>query len=180
MAKHTIDRQSTQNMLHGRLGTWLGDPPNTITSEGQQSKTTNPGHKYNTPDSHPQKGSEKNRPAMTMLEIEMVTPRITGRNGMELVEDHLEHSQKKIHVTTHKISSNFGLKFIEKGFLRLQQTAPPWWSHPVTAHHYGWSSVEHNTMELDVVESLTKLGNLTPLSQPDHASLCSIPPLTIL
>ena len=41
------------------------------------------------------------------------------------------------------------------------------------------SSVKHNTREIDVVDSMTNRAELLPPSQPDHASLRSIPLLTM-
>ena len=52
-------RQSKPNILHWRLETWLGDLPNTITSE--ESKSPNQGQEKNKPGHQPQTGRGERR-----------------------------------------------------------------------------------------------------------------------
>ena len=48
-----------------------------------------------------------------MIGVETVSPRVSGRNSIELVEDQLVYSRRKGNVTT-KSREHFGIKVIGK------------------------------------------------------------------
>ena len=61
----------------------------------------------------PHTGDGNNRPAMLMMEVETIRPRVNGRNSIESVEDQLEYRRGKENVTT-KSRKSFEIKVFER------------------------------------------------------------------
>ena len=118
------------------------------------------------------------------MKVETIRPRITGKlDHMKLME---KPNRKKGNITTHTNGNNFGINVIVIDSTCLPITSLgsdvadlSSASTGIWASSFTESSVESNTVEIDVVEILTTPTGIMPPSLPNYAAFRSIPPLTM-